>query len=365
MILEKIRYTAAEVLAAAVYEMFPGVKLLEGSVSPSGFYYDFHFPHPIHPELHTQIEERMRQIIREKREIQAIEMVAMSAKGFLKSKGHANKASLVDGPGLFSLVQIGGFADLASGSYLENTEELEHFKLFPPTSLGAREMRILGTAFATKNELKEFVKRWNTYPKKRHERSGEIKHFWKFFEEGVVWLPEGIKELDKLSSIFKENLLPSATEIISPVGAKMHKKLLSELGVEAVCEMFSESTSQTRVEDVGLLDCPNKKTLQVTTFLKNAISSLQSIEKTLNILGCDFLPKLSCSKRGGGVLEKALKELGWSYEISEEIKTLPQLDFLVADGLGRKWSAVCASAGEHLSVQVVIERNLALLLYRV
>ncbi len=368
MNLQKIRRTAAEILAAAVYETFPEVKLLGGSQTHSGFYYDFYFPHEIHPELHLQIEEKMRQIVREKREIRDLEMVGVSAKAFLKSRGHFERAKQVDGNHLFPILQMGSFADLSSGAHLKNTAELNYFKLFPPILLEGKAIRLMGSAFDEKEKLKEFLKKWNHYSKKRHEKEGETRHFWLEAQEGMVWLPEGLKALRNLLEVFKGNLPPGSCEVRTPLGidlAQMHKNLLADLRMETIFEIRSEEKVFEGVEEVGLLDPCERSELWIATSLKNVISSLQSIGKTLTILGFSYGICLTKSRRQakkGVFLREALEELGWAFEENEEEGETSQVDFLVPDGLGRFWSAAAVQAKECLNVQVILERNLALLL---
>ncbi|HSX14161.1 MAG TPA: hypothetical protein VLE96_07070 [Chlamydiales bacterium] len=356
--MNNLRASAASILAAAVFELFPSVHLLGGGSIPSGFYYDFIFPHSIHPELHIQIEEKMRQIARERREIRPFEMVAMSAREFLKSKGNIERAAQIEGTGLFELVEIGTFVDLSLGTNIKNTAQIHCFKLFPPTLFDGG-MRISGVAFETKDELKEFVKLWQNYPKKCHEKIGENKLYWQKVGEEYIWLPHGLKAEEDLISILKKNLYPGAIEIRK---SDTEKNMLEELKCQAYSEIFSVHREIEAVEDVGFLDSLEGKELQITISLKNAISSLQFIVNTLNILCFKHCIRFSGTQRKGGkLLVDALNELGWAYQ--EEIgEGIPTLDFLVSDGLGRLWSAVSVEVKECLIVQVGIERSLALLL---
>ncbi len=368
MDLQEIRRTAAEILAAAVYETFPDVELLGGGDTSSGFFYDFVFPHVIHPEFHIQIEEKMRQIVREKREIRDLEMVAVSAKEFLKSKGHKTRARQIEGSGLFPIVQIGNFIDLASGAHLSNTGALPAFKLFPSLLLEDKVLRIQGAAALSKDALKEFLKRWNAYSQKRHEKVGEVKHYWRFIDGDLVWLPTGLQALEELTKTFKENLIPGALEVRCPLSMDrlpLHKKILQEMRVESVLEISPIEGEFNETDDAGLLNPIEGREVQITISLNQIISSLHSITKTLTILGFSYSVHLSGSKRGARgakLLEDGLKRIQCEYQVSPEIDKDPKIDFRVSDGLGREWSAVCVRAKECLSVQVIIERNLALLL---
>jgi hypothetical protein len=317
--MDRIRNTAAVLLAAAVYEMFPQVELLEGGASSFGFFYEFSFPHLVHPELHLQIEERMRQMIREKREIRCLEMVAASAKAFLKAQGFPQMASRIEGGGLFAILQIGSFFDFMVGECLPNTGGVGAFKLFPPTS--GPTLRLEGAAFATKEELKEFLKLWNAYPKKRHEKVGELRRLWSFIDGKVVWLPEGVRARNHHLQMLKEALdLP---EIASPIEIP-RKRLLQELDLGALIEILPY---QGKGE--GLFDPYHGTLLQITAW-KDTFP-LQSIGKTLMMLGFHALSE----------------------------------DFCAKDGLGRAWQVaqvMQVSTKELLTVQILIERNLALLL---
>lgn len=350
--------SAASVLAAAVFELFPGVELLGGGPIPSGFYYDFIFPHSIHPELHLQIEEKMRAIARERREIRKLEMVALSAREFLKSKGNRERASQIEGTGLFELVEIGSFVDLSLGNYAKNTAQLHAFKLFPPIAFDGG-MRVMGTAFESKDELKEFLKKWQTYPKKRHEKVGENKGFWRKIGEEYVWLPLGLKAENEMFTIFKENLYPGAIEIRRSVSGK---NLLKELQCDAYREIISTESSVESIEDVGFLDSSLGRELQITISLKNVISSLQFIANTLNILCFKHCIRFSGSQRKGGqLLLDGLNELGKAFH--QEVGVgIPTLEFLVPDGLGRSWCAVSMEVKECLIVRAKLERSLALML---
>ena len=367
--IDKLRRSAAEILAAAVFEMFPGVELRGGAETYSGFFYDFFFPHPIHPELHLQIEEKMRQIVREKREIKDLEMVGTSAKAFLKSLNLTALAKQVEGSALFSLVQIGSFVDLSSGIHVKNSAEIACFKLFPPILLEEKGMRILGAAEESKENLKEFLKKNSAYAKKRHEVIGAAKGFWRIQDEGVVWLPEGLKAREKMTSCLKENLFPGALELSGPKSVdrlSFHKKILQEMGLETVLEVFDIEGFPDEIEPAGFFDPVEGKKIQITTSFKNVISLLQSIRKTLNILGFTLKEiQLSGSKRhvkGATFLKNALNEQALPFQEVKGSEGFPRIDFIVLDGLGRPWSFACVTAQESLYLEVIVERNLGFLL---
>src|SRR3990167_776706 len=148
MDLEVLKRTAAEIAAAAVYELYPDVELLGGEATAIGFFYDFVFPHPIH--LHI-IEEKMKQIVREKRVIRTLVMVPFSASELLKSQGHYAQAEKLSGEELVEVIQIDSFHGLSKGPHLNNTVELTAFKI-KVESLPEKRMRIIGWCHRSKDE---------------------------------------------------------------------------------------------------------------------------------------------------------------------------------------------------------------------
>lgn len=213
MLKEKFNRTASAFLAAAMVETFPGVTLLGGSDTSSGFYYDFLLSHPVHPQLHSQLEEAMRKISKEKREIRSMEMVAVSARAFLKKHGNPFRAEQIEGGGLFSIVQIGEFVDLASGTLLENSAELSCFKLFPPELLADGGWRFSGLASQSKEELKESVKKRAEYAKIRHEVVGPLRKWWVELPDGICFLPSGLKAKESFIDLCKKNLFAGSLEV--------------------------------------------------------------------------------------------------------------------------------------------------------
>jgi hypothetical protein len=203
------------------------------------------------------------------------------------------------------------------------------------------------------------LKKWAAYPRKRHEKLGEIKHFWKIYEEGLVWQPEGLRIRKRLVDCLRENVFPGALEVRSPKGSDLRQKILCDLQVEAVAEIVCFEGESNLQEDAGLLSPREGESLEITTSLKKITSCLQSIAKTLTILGFSYAVCLVGSRRNP-VLVEALEKFGKPFEKVPGEGS--RIDFLVADGLGRVWSAASITAKEFVVVQVLVERNMALLL---
>lgn len=283
-----MRRTAAEIAAAAVYEIYPNVELWGGGETSTGFYYDFSCPHPVQISL---IEEKMRQIVRERRPIRILEMVSFSAGELLKKEGHAARAEELE-EGLVEIVQIGAFHDLSPGPHLKNTAELAAFKISVEV-LPDQGLRINGWCHASKDELKKFLKKVEQYTE--HPRLGEKMGLWK----GEIWLPRGLERRQLLIDCLKEHWFGSALEVASPLEGDRTARHRT-LGKPKIAEVWTHPEAGMQISFFGRPE-------------SEMISSLQSIGKTLTILGFDH----STVPSGvGGV------------------------DFLIEDGLGRKWPVV-------------------------
>src|SRR5512138_3161337 len=93
--LYKIRHSAAHIMAQAVLEMFPEGKIAIGPPIEDGFYYDFDLPRSLTPEDLSEIEERMRRIVRGAHPFQYREVSADAARALFRDQPY--KLELIDG----------------------------------------------------------------------------------------------------------------------------------------------------------------------------------------------------------------------------------------------------------------------------
>lgn len=231
----------------------------------------------------------MKLIVREKRQVRTLEMVAFSAAELLKSRGHLSRVEeLSEEEGLVDLIQIGDFYDLCPAPHLKNTAELAAFKI-SAEALPEKGLRLVGWCEKSKDGLKKFLKKIEHYVDP--ERLGEQMGWWK----GPVWLPPGLEMRQSLIRFLKKKLFCGALEISGPVESDrtvMHRSM----GASKVAEIWPFSSKETH--------------MQISFFGKaeeEFISSLQLVGKTLTILGFDH----SSVPVGRGT------------------------DYLVVDGLGR------------------------------
>lgn len=183
--IEKIRHSLAHVMAAAVREMWPGVKFGIGPTVEKGFYYDFDFGTEKVAEADlARIEKKMRGIIRRKLPVVRSVMERDEAREWALSAGQGYKAELIaelpKGEEI-SFYQIGDFKDLCRGPHVSDTGEIPAEAFHLTMVAGAywrgdekREMltRIYGVAFLTKEELDDYLARQEEARKRDHRKLG-------------------------------------------------------------------------------------------------------------------------------------------------------------------------------------------------
>ncbi len=214
----RLKNSGAQVLAAAVLDVFPGTLLVDGRATKPGFYYDFIFQFPFKEEFLVLIEEKMRKIVKEKREIKKLEMVPLSGSGYLKHKGQPLRAAVAERSDetLISLIQIGEHVDFQEFDFPEDTSFIGAFKLLQHEGVGAA-TRILGAAYATKEELKAALKQNMTFAPLDHKKLGEeLKLFSPVDDQGHwMWLPKGETLRQMLLNLWKEECAKQNLQFIS------------------------------------------------------------------------------------------------------------------------------------------------------
>jgi len=199
-----LRHSAAHVMADAVKSLFPDVKLGIGPAIDNGFYYDFDLEHRFTPQDLEKIEEKMGDIINENRVFEQKKLPKKEAVAFFKEKKEDYKIELLgeiaEDP--VTIYKHGDFVDLCKGPHIKQTGEIKAFKLLSIAGAywrgnEANKMlqRIYGTAFFTKQELEEHIKKLQEAEEHDHRKLGKELGLFSFFEEAgpglVFYLPRG------------------------------------------------------------------------------------------------------------------------------------------------------------------------------
>ena len=180
--LEVIRHSTAHLLAYAVKELFPEAQVTIGPVIENGFYYDFSYKRPFTPDDLVAIEKKMTELANKDEPVVRRVLPRDEAVAYFKSLGEAYKAEIIASiPSNedVSLYREGAFEDLCRGPHVPSTGKLKYFKLMKVAGAYWRgdhrnEMlqRIYGTAWATKDELQQYLTMLEEAEKRDHRKLG-------------------------------------------------------------------------------------------------------------------------------------------------------------------------------------------------
>ncbi len=213
--LEEIRHSLAHLLAMAVLKESPKVKLGIGPSIENGFYYDFDLPEKISDTLLPQLENHMRDFIKQGIRFEQKKINTEAAKKFFKERNQTYKLELidefVDSKQAISLVTSGDFTDLCRGGHVESTRDIDSksFKLdriagtyWKGSEENPQLTRIYGLAFQTKKELENYVAQREEAKNRDHRKLGQDLDLFTFSElvgPGLpLWTPRGTAVRDIL-----------------------------------------------------------------------------------------------------------------------------------------------------------------------
>ena len=211
--LYRIRHSAAHIMAQAVMEMFePGeARLAIGPPIEDGFYYDFDLPRPLTPEDFKAIEKRMRQIIKEDHPFQKQVISAEEAKKAFAEQPY--KLELIEGLEAGGMDEYGqpldetpeisfythdSFTDLCRGPHVPSTGKVNPDALQLMSIAGAywrgdenkpQLQRIYGTAWATSEELEQYLWQQAEAKKRDHRKLGKELGLFYFSEDVGPGIP--------------------------------------------------------------------------------------------------------------------------------------------------------------------------------
>ncbi len=220
--LHLIRHDCAHVLAAAVTELYPGVKISIGPPIEHGFYYDFDFPDgvTISDADFGAIEERMRGHVDADEPFVREDVSAQAALERFRDEGQDYKVELIEdlvrdqGADTVSLYTNGPFTDLCRGPHAPSTKRINAFKLQSVAGAywrgdSSRPMltRVYGTAFFSAKDLKEHLERLERARANDHRVLGPQLGLFTFSDVApgsAFWLPAGTEVFNALVTLSRE-----------------------------------------------------------------------------------------------------------------------------------------------------------------
>ena len=202
--LEVIRHSTAHLLAQATQMLYPEAQVTIGPVIDNGFFYDFAYKDGFSESDLAKIEKNMNHLVKQNLKIERSEMSRDEAVQFFKDKGEHYKAEIIESipaDQALSLYQQGDFIDLCRGPHVPSTAKLKAFKLMKLAGAYWRgdsnnEMlqRVYGTAWASKDDLKDYLYRLEEAEKRDHRKIGKTQDLFHMQEEApgmVFWHEKG------------------------------------------------------------------------------------------------------------------------------------------------------------------------------
>ncbi|MCJ1902357.1 MULTISPECIES: threonine--tRNA ligase [Paracoccus] len=220
--LELIRHDLAHIMARAVQELWPDVKVTIGPVRDQGWFYDFDRAEPFTPEDLGAIEARMKQIIAARDPVRTEVWHRDRARAHYEAQGEPFKIELLDRIPEGEPIRMywhGDWQDLCRGPHLQHTGQVpaDAFKLTHVAGaywLGdaSRPMlqRIYGVAFKNRDDLKAHLTMLEEAAKRDHRKLGREMELFHFQEEApgmVFWHPNGWSIYRELEAYMRRRLI--------------------------------------------------------------------------------------------------------------------------------------------------------------
>ena len=268
-VLEIIRHDAAHIIAEAAKEIFPDVQVTIGPAIKDGFYYDFAKDTPFTTADLEKIEAKMHHIVKRNEKFVREEWDRDDAIKMFKEMGEHYKAEIIESIPVgeqITLYRQGNFIDLCRGPHCPSTGKIKHFKLMKVAGAYWRgdsnnEMlqRIYGTAWATKEQLDDYLYRLEEAEKRDHRKLGKELDLFHFQEEAQgmpFWHNKGWSIYRTLEKYIRRKLeKANYSEVKTPV--MVDKKLWEDSGhwEKFRDDMFTVA-SEDKVHALKPMSCP-------------------------------------------------------------------------------------------------------------
>jgi threonyl-tRNA synthetase len=232
--LNRMRHSAAHVLAEAMVDLIPDAELGIGPPIENGFYYDFRLSRPLTEEDLGWLDERMRKSIAQKHQFKMAAITRDEAQARWKDQPFKLELLAEIEDGNITQCTHADFTDLCRGGHVNDTGEIPAFKLesiagayWRGSEKNPQLQRVYGVLFETQAELEEYEHQQEEARRRDHRRIGrDLKLFDLIDEIGpghVVWLPAGATVRRELMRWAEDMELEAGYQLVhTPVVAKRH-----------------------------------------------------------------------------------------------------------------------------------------------
>ncbi len=225
--LQILRHSTAHVMAEAVRDLFPGVKVTIGPAIEDGFYYDFDYERAFEADDLPAIEKRMAKIIKDDVPFARSEISRDDALEYFKSQAEPYKVELIEelADETVSLYKQGSFTDLCRGPHLPSTGQIKAFHLTSVAGAywrgderNAMLSRIYGVAFADQESLDAYLKNLEEAKKRDHRRLGRELDLFTIHEDLgsglILWNPKGGRIRTIIEDFWRQEHYNAGYEIV-------------------------------------------------------------------------------------------------------------------------------------------------------
>lgn len=223
--LEVIRHSTAHLLAAALLDLFPGTKLGVGPALMEdpryGFFYDFIAPRMVTEDDLSVIEKKMKALAKQNLPYRREEIEKPKILDIFKERDEPLKCELIDekvsGTASVYYIDNSPFIDFCLGPHVPHTGKLKAFKLLALSGAywkgdaeNPQMQRIYGTAFATQEELDQWVKQREEAEKRDHRKLGRELDLFSISDDYgaglILWHPKGGIVRMEMERLLREEL---------------------------------------------------------------------------------------------------------------------------------------------------------------
>ena len=220
--LHSLRHTASHIMAQAIKHLYGGtdgkaVKLAIGPAIETGFYYDIDTEKKITDDDLADIEREMKNIIKQNLKLERSTVSRADALKKFADEGETYKVELIEAlpeDAEISLFTQGDFTDLCAGPHVQSTGKVKAFKLMSIAGAYWRGdehnkmlQRIYGTAFETKEELKDYLHMLEEAARRDHRKLGKELDLFSLHDEGPgfpFFHPNGMIIRNELINYWRE-----------------------------------------------------------------------------------------------------------------------------------------------------------------
>ncbi|MBN9412783.1 MAG: threonine--tRNA ligase [Candidatus Paracaedimonas acanthamoebae] len=269
--LEVLRHDAAHLLAEAIKELYPEAQITIGPAIDNGFYYDIYREESFTLADLEKLEKRMAEIVDRDEAIQRQVWQRDEAISYFKSMGEHFKAEIIaDLPQTekVTLYKQGSFLDLCRGPHLPSTARIgKAFKLMKLAGAYWRGdhrnpmlQRIYGTAWATEQQLKDYLHQLEEAEKRDHRKLGREMDLFHLQEESpgaIFWHPKGWEIYQTLQNYIRRLLKTNDyVEVNTPIMVDRSLWEASGHWSKFRENMFTSNDDETKVMAVKPMNCP-------------------------------------------------------------------------------------------------------------